>query len=223
MLGIMDVDDILVPAVIVPVAIVVVLLIGVGVAVFTIMMGKKKGRSLDAWARGAYSIFTGGEDSASWAPERAQNAFRDWYGAPSGGMAQNVIEELINGQTGNEAWDKVRALDLVRMALAARYIDQDQSKTYEARIGQALRRSRDFLAADCRRGQRAHNSPPGPGRRAGQPPTRRVARRYRPWNAPVAASLHASRADPALQGPPLHNARCICSDGAKGGRHGQPP
>ncbi len=137
----MDVDDILVPAVIVPVAIVVVLLVGVGVAVFTIMMGKKKGRSLDAWARGAYSIFTGGDDSASWARERAQNAFRDWYGAPSGGMAQNVIEELINGQTGNEAWDKVRALDLVRMALAAGYIDLDQSKAYQARIGQALQRS----------------------------------------------------------------------------------
>ncbi len=137
----MDVNDILVPSVIVPVAIVLVVLIGVGVAVFTIMMGKKKGRSVDAWARGAYSIFTGGEDSATWARERAQSAFRDWYDAPSGGAAQNVIEELINGQTGNQAWDKVRALDLVRMALAAGYIDQDQSKAYQARVGQALQRS----------------------------------------------------------------------------------
>jgi len=136
----MDVDDFLNPAVIVPVAIVTVLLVGVGAAVFAMMMGKKKGKLLDAWARGAYAIWTGGEDSATWTMERAQSSFKNWYGAQSGGMAQNVIEELIRGQTGNEAWDKVRALDLVRIALAAQYIDLDQSKAYQARIGQALQK-----------------------------------------------------------------------------------
>ena len=155
----MDVDDILVPAVIVPVAIVVVLLVGVGVAVFTMVLGKKKGKSLEAWARGAYSIWTGGEDSATWTPERAQKSFRDWYGAQSGGQAQNVIEGLItDGQTGSLAWDKVRALDLVRIALAARYIDDDQSKAYVARIGQVLQRSHqgwEHLAQSFEQGMQA--------------------------------------------------------------------
>jgi hypothetical protein len=155
----MDIDDILVPAVIVPVAIVVVLLVGVGVAVFTMVLGKKKGRGLDSWARAAYAIWTGGEDSATWTPDRAQSAFKNWYGANSGGQAQNVIEGLIvDGQTNSLAWDKVRALDLVRIALAARYIDEDQSRAYIARIGQLLQRSHqgwEHLAQSFEQGMQA--------------------------------------------------------------------
>lgn len=146
------------PSVLVPVAVVLVLLLGGGIAVVGIMMAKKKGQLLDAWAHAAYSIWTGGEDSATWAADRAQTSFKNWYGAASGGQAQNTIAEVMGGQTGNLAWDNVRALDLVRMGLAAGYLDQDQVKTYQAKIGNALQRrygSWEQLAQDFEAGMRA--------------------------------------------------------------------
>jgi len=125
-------------AIVVPIAVVVVLVIGAVVGFVTMTASKKRGGAVLRWAHGAYSLWTGGEDSASWQPERAQNAFRDWYGARAGGTAQNVIDDLIRGQTGNAAWDLVRALDLVRMGVAAGYLDADQCRERCARIGKQL-------------------------------------------------------------------------------------
>jgi hypothetical protein len=51
-----------------------------------------------------------------------------------------VVRGLRQGQTGNAAWDKVRALDLLRIGLAAMYLDQDQSRTEAAHIGNELQR-----------------------------------------------------------------------------------
>jgi hypothetical protein len=150
-------NDLLSPSLLIPIAGAIVVLLGVGIGVFTVMSGKKKGAATDAWARAAYSIWTGGEDSATWTPERAQAAFKNWYGAPSGGQAQRVIDELVQGQTGNRAWDLVRALDLVRIGLAAGYLDRDQSQSYEARIGQTLQRTHaswEALASQFEMGMR---------------------------------------------------------------------
>ena len=136
----MDPDTLLQPAVLIPVAGVAVVLIGILIAVFTIMKGKQKSLMLDRWARGAYAIWTGGEDSASWTPQRAQESLKAWYGATASQPFWGVIQELEQGQTGNPAWDLVRALDLLRIGLAAQYVDLDQARKKTAAIGGQLQR-----------------------------------------------------------------------------------
>ena len=147
-----------VPGWVVPAAVVVVLVLGAGIGFVTMAMSKKRGGSVLRWAHGAYSLWTGGEDSATWTPERAQSALANWYGAKAGGQAQNVIDDLRRGQTGNAAWDKVRALDLVRIALAAGYLDQDQCRQRCAGIGKELQaqyRGWDALAAAFEQGMQS--------------------------------------------------------------------
>jgi hypothetical protein len=193
----MDPDGILNPAVIVPVAVVVVLLIGVGVAVVTIMMGKKKKAALDAWARGAYGLWTGLEDSASWPAQRAQNALRDWYGAGSSAQAQSAINDVAHGQTGNAAWDKCRALDMLRIALSAGYVDSDQCRTETAKIARELQRQYrgwDDLAQAFELGMHAWQqgrgvtSPDELGRvQRNVPQLRAQVWPNTPWNMPLAS------------------------------------
>ena len=130
-----------VPHWLVPAAVVGVVVLGAGVAAVKMMMSKKQGGGVDAWAHAAYSIWTGGEDSATWTPKRAEDSFRSWYDARSGGAAQLVVEGLRKGRTGNPAWDKVRALDLVRIALAANYYDKDQVRQQQAGIGRELQQA----------------------------------------------------------------------------------
>lgn len=144
-------DTVLAPSILVPVAAVVVLVLGAGIGGFTIRAGIKKAQTLDAWARAAYSIWTGGEDSATWSRDRAQTSLRNWYGASGSGQLLGVIDDLVRGQTGNEAWDKVRALDLVRIGLAAGYLDEDQARGLVAKIARTLQatyRSWDQLAQE---------------------------------------------------------------------------
>jgi hypothetical protein len=133
-----DPNALLSPTILVPVAVVLVLVVGVIIGVVRISASRRGGGAVAKWAHGAYSLWTGGEDCATWAPERAQKAFREWYNASSGGQAQNVIDGLRRGQTGNPAWDKVRALDLCRIALAAGYVDADQCRQRSAAIGKEL-------------------------------------------------------------------------------------
>jgi hypothetical protein len=135
-----DIDQILDPSILVPVAIAVVLLLGVGIAVVKVFLGKRRHAAVERWARGAYAIWTGGEDCATWPAQRAQEALSSWYGAASGGAYLNVLRGLRQGQTGNAAWDKVRALDLVRIGMAATYIDRSDSRAQMAGIGGELQK-----------------------------------------------------------------------------------
>lgn len=136
----MDPGDLLNPKLLVPIAGSVVVLVGVVVAVARMKAASNGRAALERWSRGAYSIWTGGEDCATWGPDRAQNALRDWYGATGGPRFWEVIRDLRAGQTGNVAWDCVRALDLLRIGMAARYIDADSCLKESAAIGQELQR-----------------------------------------------------------------------------------
>jgi len=126
------------PSWLIPAAIVGVVVLGALIAAVKMMMSRKGGASVDAWAHAAYSLWTGGEDSATWTPTRAQDSVRSWYGAGSGGALQEVVRGLRKGKTGSPAWDKVRALDLVRIGSAAGYYDKDQVRQQQAGIGGEL-------------------------------------------------------------------------------------
>ena len=147
------------PAVIIPVVGGAVVLLGVIVAFVAIGAGKRKARALQRWTRGAYGLWTGGEDSATWTQERASQSLTSWYGATGAGRLWQVIAELKGGgQTGNQAWDEVRALDLLRIARAAQYIDDDACWTEAGKIARGLRRrfrSWDELAAGFEQGMHA--------------------------------------------------------------------
>jgi len=65
----------------IPIVVAAVLVLGVGIGVFTMMAAKKKKEAVERWARGAYGLWTGGEDCATWTQDRAQNALKNWYGA----------------------------------------------------------------------------------------------------------------------------------------------
>ena len=148
-MGTMEVEELLTPTVLVPVVAVLVVLIGVVVGVVKIAGGKKTERDIVSWAAGAYSIWTGGEDSGTWAPERAQRSLGDWYGITGPGKLWDTINDLRRGQTGNPAWDLVRAIDILRIAVAARYIDDESCLTEASKMGvllQARYRSWEELA-----------------------------------------------------------------------------
>lgn len=131
-------SDVLDPMIVAPIAAVVVILGGIVFAMIQRMGAKNKEGRVEQWAHAAYSLWTGGEDCATWAEERAQNALRDWYGASSGGMFFNVVDGLRSGQTGNPAWDQVRALDLLRIGRAADYVDDEDCRKHMAQIGISL-------------------------------------------------------------------------------------
>jgi hypothetical protein len=125
----------------IPAVVAAVVALGVIIAIVRAIASKKKGGDVDAWAHAAYSLWTGGEDSATWTQKRAQDSVRSWYGAGSGGALQEVVKGLRQGRTGSPAWDKVRALDLVRIGLAAGYYDADQVRQQQAGIGRELQQT----------------------------------------------------------------------------------
>lgn len=134
----MDPNELLTPTVIIPIAVVAVVLIGIGIAVFKVISGKKSAQALRHWTQGAYSLWTGGEDSGTWAPERAQKSLASWYGATGPGKFWEVIAGLRAGRTGNISWDRIRAFDLLRIGYAARFIDDDQCWTEAGKIAVEL-------------------------------------------------------------------------------------
>jgi hypothetical protein len=134
------VDDPL-PPWFIPAAIGAVVVIGLAITAVKVVLSRKKGGQVDVWAHAAYSLWTGGEDSATWTPKRAQDSLASWYGARSGGASQEVVRGLREGRTGNAAWDKVRALDLVRICAAAAYYDADQIRQQQAGIGRELQQA----------------------------------------------------------------------------------
>ena len=136
----MDPEQLLNPVVLVlvPIAVVVVVLLGVAIAVVKVMSGKKAARQRKQWAQGAYSIWTGGEDCGTWEEVRAQKSLASWYGAKGPSAFWEVVAGLRRGRTGNIAWDRIRAIDLLRIGCAARFIDAEQCFTEAARIGVEL-------------------------------------------------------------------------------------
>lgn len=128
------------------------------VLLFTRWRAAQQRARLDAWVRGAFSLWTGGEDSGTWEVARAQSALASWYGVADGSDLSGVIDELRHGQTGNPAWDQVRALDLLRIGIAAKYIDEDDYRSSAAEIGTDLQRmypSWEALAAAFEQGMNA--------------------------------------------------------------------
>ncbi len=134
----MDLDDVLSPGFLIPVAGGAVVLIGIVIAIVTMTISKKKKERIPKWARGAYGLWTGGDDSGAWARERAVSSLSSWYGATHVGAFRAVITDLKSGTTGVPAWDLVRALDLLRIGVAAGYIDLDECWTEAARICKTL-------------------------------------------------------------------------------------
>lgn len=126
------------PKLLVPIAAAAVILLGIVIGVVTMMMAKAKRAMVEKWGHAAYSLWTGGEDCATWQEQRARSALGDWYGATNYQAYLEVIEGLRHGQTGNPAWDKVRALDLLRIGRAAAFLDDDQCRTRIAEIGREL-------------------------------------------------------------------------------------
>lgn len=115
-------------------------------------------QAVDLWAAGAFGIWSGAEDSAHWDPERARRSLADWYGATDAAGLAATLDSLARGTTGNAAWDQVRAVDLVRMGLAARYLDLEAGRDRIRRIAAALRPAYpgwDALADDFERGMQA--------------------------------------------------------------------
>ena len=154
----MDPAELLTPTVLVPVAVVVVLVLGVGVGLFTMLGGKKRAQRRGQWAHAAYAIWTGGEDSGAWARERAQKSLASWYGASGSAALWKVIAGLREGRTASVAWDRVRALDLLRIGFAAGYIDAEQCATESAKVGIELQtsyRSWEQLAQAFEQGMQA--------------------------------------------------------------------
>ncbi len=136
----MNVDELLRPVFLIPIAGGAVILLGIAIAVFKMMSSKKSAAALQQWTHAAYSLWTGGEDSGAWPRERAASSLSSWYGATGPGPFWNVIRGLRSGQTGNPAWDRVRALDLLRIARAAEYIDDEQCWTEAGAIATELQR-----------------------------------------------------------------------------------
>jgi hypothetical protein len=154
----MELDELLNPTYLVPVAVALVLCIGVVVGVVKLRKSQNTVKNIELWMHGAYSIWTGGEDSGTWAAARAQKSLGEWYGVTGAGSLWKTIAELSHGQTGNPAWDQVRALDILRIGVAATYIDADSCRTEARKIGvmlQARYRSWDDLAQAFEAGMHA--------------------------------------------------------------------
>lgn len=97
--------------------------------------------AIDLWARGAYGLWTGGEDSGLWPQDRARSSLSNWYGANDASGLRATLDGLASGQTGNLAWDAVRAIDLVRIGVAAGYFDARDSADEVRRFADLLRRA----------------------------------------------------------------------------------
>lgn len=126
------------PSTLIPLAALVVVLLGVAVGIFKVVTNRRSAKALQLWTHAAYSLWTGGEDSATWLPDRAQKALASWYGAAGAAKFWELIAGLRAGRTGNVAWDRVRAFDLLRMGRAAQLIDDDQCWTEASKIATEL-------------------------------------------------------------------------------------
>lgn len=154
----MELEPLLRPGLLVPAAGGLFVLLGVAVALVRARTAKRTRADCVRWARGAYALWTGGEDCGAWSRERAVQSLSSWYGATGPAPFWDVVRGLRHGQTGNAAWDEVRAIDLLRIATAAGYVDDEQCWSESAAIGAELQshyRSWEELAQAFERGMQA--------------------------------------------------------------------
>lgn len=110
------------------------------------------------WAHAAYSLWTGGEDCGQWDAERARASLRAWYGVTDPESFWGTIRGLEGGRTGSVAWDRVRALDLLRIGTAAGYVREDECWRAVGSTAEVLRQRFDSwvaLASDFEAGMHA--------------------------------------------------------------------
>ena len=76
------------------------ILVAVVRAVLTSAAERGRVERARAWAAGVYGLWSGLEDSATWAPDRARNSLKSWYGVTTGQQLGQLIDDLESGSTG---------------------------------------------------------------------------------------------------------------------------
>ncbi|MCB9699753.1 MAG: DUF1266 domain-containing protein [Alphaproteobacteria bacterium] len=94
---------------------------------------------VDRWAAGCWGLWSGAIDSAGWDRDRAVQSLSSWYGATDAEALRGVLEGLYAGATGNLAWDVVRAVDLLRIGVAAGYLTEVECASEVRRCAGLLR------------------------------------------------------------------------------------
>jgi len=141
--------------VIIPILVGVLVIGGALFAVLRSRFGPPEPVPARDWAHAAYSIWTGGEDCGQWDPARARKSLESWYGVTEPQGFWNTVRGLEEGRTGNIAWDRVRAIDLLRIGTAAGYVREDECWRAVSSIADALRQRFDSwpaLASDFEAG-----------------------------------------------------------------------
>jgi hypothetical protein len=90
------------------------------------------------WAHGVYGLWSGAEDSGTWAAERAQQSLQSWYGISDRPSLMKLVEGLKSGAPASAAWDMVRAVDILRIGFAAGYLDEDDCWEKVRQVAQVL-------------------------------------------------------------------------------------
>jgi hypothetical protein len=129
------------PSWVIPAAIAGVIVLGAIFGALTLWQARRRGARLDLWSRAAYGLWTGGEDCSAWPQARARASLGDWYGATTRPQLDQVIAGLRQGQTGYRAWDLIRALDLLRIAIAAGFLDLEDSRKRAGEIVTELQKT----------------------------------------------------------------------------------
>jgi hypothetical protein len=126
----------------------------VGGGLFATLKARGGSQTAARWSHGAYGIWSGLEDSATWPEKRAQQSLYQWYGIGDGQALSRQVAALST----SSGWDLVRAVDLLRIGLAAGYLDQDDCSEKTRQVAAVIRThftSWDALAADCEAGMHA--------------------------------------------------------------------
>lgn len=142
-------------AVIVPALVLLLVVGGTLVALIRSRLGPPEPVAASEWAHAAYSIWTGGEDCGEWDRTRARDALQAWYGVTDARGLWGTISGLQEGRTGSVAWDRIRAIDLLRIGTAAGYVADHECWHTVGSIAEALRERYDSwpaLAADFEAG-----------------------------------------------------------------------
>jgi hypothetical protein len=103
--------------------------------------------ALARWARGAYGLLTGGDDFGRLGREEAQGLLEAPWGIEDAAQLRDAVAGLERTESGNEAWDLVRAIVLARLGAAAGYLDEQESWEIVARAAARLQGSYGSWAA----------------------------------------------------------------------------
>ncbi|MCA9535917.1 MAG: DUF1266 domain-containing protein [Myxococcales bacterium] len=111
----------------------------IGTLAFLFVRSRMRKARAATWLAGVYGAWTGTEDSATWARDRAQSSLRSWYGIENASDLDSLLEDLVRGrQTGNLAWDAGRGADTVRIGVAAGLLSDGESSDWAIRIAEVL-------------------------------------------------------------------------------------